>query len=106
MSKLTDSLAKTVNKIISPEIIKAVDPEHFGLCTVTGVIVTRDFDFADVYVSVWQNKEDLKEVLRENVYQIQQVLNKAIRRKKVPKIRFFTDDAGEFAEKVEKYLRS
>lgn len=106
MGRHQDGLAKVIQQLIGPLVRDVIDQEYFGIVSIPHVKVTKDFDYADVYVSVFENKEELKHVLRENVYHIQKDLNKKIQRGRVPKIRFFTDDTGEFAEWVENTVKS
>lgn len=105
MSKHQEGLAKVIQQILSPILHKLIDFEEYGLATLTHIEVTKDFDYADVSVSVFKNQDQLKYLLRGNVYKIQQELNKKIARKTVPKIRFFVDTSGEYAEKIERMFR-
>ena len=105
MGKHQDGLAKLIQQIVAPLVRDVIDQEYFGIVSVNHVKVTKDFDYADVYVSVFENKEELKHVLRDNVYHIQKALNKKIQRGRVPKIRFFADGTGEFAQWVENVVK-
>lgn len=102
--KHQEGLAKIFQQMVGGILHKMIDPEEFGLVTVPHVNITKDFDYADVYVSTLQNKDELKHFLRANVYKVQQEVNKKIQRKTVPKIRFFVDYTGEHATWVEEQL--
>ena len=95
-----------MQRLLAPSLQKVVDHEHFGLVTVTRVLVTKDFDYADVYVSAIFNSDDLRDVLRAHVWEVQQELNKKIERYRVPKIRFFVDTTGEYVQRIEQKIKA
>jgi ribosome-binding factor A len=101
MSKATESLGSLIREIVSKEIFQRISQEEYGILTVTDVLVTKDFYYADVFVSPLYFSENLKTDLRDSVYHIQQVLNKKLLRKTVPKIRFFIDEVGARLERFE-----
>ncbi len=100
MSKRSEGMAQIIGEIIAPFVYKILDPEIFGLATITHVKVSTDFSFADVYISTMKNKKELEEILRKNVYHIQKELNQKLQKKRVPKIRFKIDFTSEYVDKI------
>ena len=76
-----------------------------ALVTVTRVEVSPDLLHAAVYLSILDTApERVLEKLNKNVYHIQQILNKRLRMRPVPKIRFLIDAEEIKREKIEKSL--
>ena len=102
-----------VNELIKEELSKIIDwmiefPEGI-LVTLTRMEVSEDKLYANVYVSSLSMRGGIPEVeilkiLKKNVYVIQQALNKKLRMRPVPKIRFFIDEAEKHRERIEKLL--
>jgi len=105
MSKATEGLSKIIGIIVAQELNRIIPFEDFGISTVTKSTVCTDFNYVDIYVSSMKNKDDLRLFLRDNVYHIQQTVNKKIKRKYVPKIRFQVDTSIDFSHKLDDYLR-
>jgi ribosome-binding factor A len=76
------------------------------LVTILAVETSPDLLYSKVIVSVFPLAQD-KEVLQyleDNVFQIQQFLNKKLAMRPIPKIRFEIDRTEFEAEKIEKLL--
>lgn len=98
-----------LNMLFQEEISKILDrdieiPEG-NMLTITRVSISPDGHYADVLVSLLgKNPKETLENITKNVYAIQQILNRKMPIRPVPKIRFMLD-GGEFErEKVEKSL--
>ncbi|PCI25738.1 hypothetical protein COB57_00815 [Candidatus Peregrinibacteria bacterium] len=89
MSKHHTALAKIIQGIVSQEIFKRITPDEDFL-TITSVRITKDFDFADVFISSFQ-KQDVVELLHPHMYGIQKVLYKTLQRKIIPTLRIMQD---------------
>lgn len=78
------------------------------LVTILGVKTTEDFKQAKIIISVFPfGKSELAlEILNKNIYHIQQILNKKLRMRPVPKIFFRADATEENAGKVEILLKN
>lgn len=101
LEKLGGLLREEVSKIID----KNVDLPADHLLTVTRVAVSPDVHYADVFVSILGKDPMLvMEILRKSVYNIQQPLNKKIRRRPVPAIRFRLDEQELRRENIERSL--
>ena len=76
------------------------------LVTVTEVETSRDLRQSKVFISVFPEKET-KRVLRtleKGIYDIQQILNKRLKIKFVPKIKFFEDKKLKETQKIDEIL--
>lgn len=101
IQKLNQVLREELAKIIYREI---EFPEGL-LVTLTRAAVSSDARYATVFISFWGGSvKGVLETLEKNVYNIQQLLNKKLRMRPVPKIQFAIDDAETKRETVEKSL--
>lgn len=96
--KRVNSLLK---KHLSKIIFKFFDFED-TLVTVTGVETSKDIKHATAKISIYplENKEKVLKRLNNDIYQIQQALNKKLEMKFVPKIRFEFDQTGKKVQEV------
>jgi len=98
-----------LNNLFREELAKIIDRElefpEGVLVTITKVETSPDGHYADVLLSIFGKKErEAMENLRKNVYTIQHMLNRKMRIRPVPKIRFAVDESEEKREGVEKSL--
>jgi len=101
LEKLNILLKEEVAKIIDREI---EFPEDM-MVTITRVAVSTDAHYASVFLSVFGGSDNMVlEILRKKVYDIQQQLNKKVRMRPVPKIKFAVDEEEMRREKVEKSI--
>lgn len=100
-----------INELVRREIAKIIFKEgDFGsgaLITVMAVKTSEDILHANVIVSVFPTgkAEAVLERLRNRVFDLQQILNKTLRMRPVPKIRFVLDKTEEEGEKMEKKIK-
>jgi ribosome-binding factor A len=98
-----------LNMLMRDELGKIIDrtlefSEH-ALVTITRVNTSSDLRYATVFVSIFNtNNASVLEILEKNVYHIQQQLNKKLRMRPVPKIRFALDEEEIRRESVERSL--
>ena len=101
--KLSALLREEVARIVSRTIIF---PEG-ALVTITRAQLSSDGYYATILLSVIQAEEKLiLEILHEEIYTIQRELNRRLRMRPVPKIRFSIDKEEERREAVERSLNS
>ena len=100
IKKLNDLFRDEVARIFSKE----VDISEDALVTVVGAEVSPTLEHATIRISVFpKNKsEAVIEKIEKQIYQIQQLLNKHLVMRPVPKIRFEIDSSGDRADKIEK----
>ncbi len=103
-----------VNELIKEELSKILDrmiefPEGV-MVTLTRVEVSEDKLYANAHVSFLHTRDggvlenEILKILGKNVYAVQQALNKKLRMRPVPKIRFFIDEAEKHRERIEELL--
>ena len=101
LQRLDQVLREELSKILDREI---EFPEG-AMVTITRIGVSPDARYATAFISVIGSSEKgTLEILGKNVYPIQQIVNRRLRMRPVPKIRFVIDEDEERREGVEKKL--
>lgn len=95
--QLEKMLAHEIAQIL-PEFFSS---QRYGMLTVTGVSCAKSFDSARVRVSVLRNSHQFDEDARKVVARIQQILNKKLVMKKIPKLIFDLDKTASLIDKLE-----
>ena len=99
-----------INELIRQELGKIIlENEDFGpgvLATIMGVKTSEDVLHANVFFSVYPTKkgERVLEILDRHVFGLQQDLNKRLRMRPVPKIRFVLDKTEAEAQQLEEII--
>jgi len=106
-----------VNILIRDELANIIDREvdlpEKTFVTITRVDTSRDLRYANVFISVLgeaKEAENVKEseyvldIIEKNIYNIQQTLNRRLRMRPVPKIKFLIDREEIKREIIEKSL--
>lgn len=98
-----------LNMLLRDELGKIIDREmefpDGALVTITHIASSPDLRYATVFLSVFNgNHDNILKMLAKNVYDIQQQLNKVLRMRPVPKIRFAIDQEEIRRESVEHSL--
>ena len=98
-----------INQLLREEVTKIIDRElefaEDAMVTITRVVTSRDALHANVYFStLGTSPRDVLAVLEKNIYHIQQMVNRRLRMRPVPKIRFAPDAEEENRERVEHAL--
>lgn len=99
-----------VNSLLQKVIAEHLREQDFedlkGLVTITGVDVSPDLEYARVFFSViGQEPEEVTQILKKNIYQIQGWLNRKLTMRKVPRVTFLSDYSGEYAGHIGKLLK-
>jgi ribosome-binding factor A len=105
---MSDRINK-INKLIKQEVSKIIEKEfgpEIGFLTVTDVRTTNDLRLADVFVSVYGDDKGIKETLKKITPTVQQILNKRLKIKYVPRIIFRIDNSTDYAFEIEKTLKA
>lgn len=100
-----------LQELIHHEVASILQRDFFfpgAMVTVTRVETSSDRQHAAVYVGVFPQSERKKiaAMLRKVVYPIQQALNRRLRMRPVPKLRFVVDISEERADRIRNILRS
>ena len=94
---LRDELGKIIDRSIE-------FPED-SLVTITRIVTSPDLRYATVFLSILNaDSNRVLEILGKNVYSIQQHLNRKLRMRPVPRIRFAIDEEEVRRESVERSL--
>lgn len=100
-----ERLSELFREQIAGIIDREVEFAEGAFVTVTRVEISPDARHANVYITVLGGeRRDALAILEQNVYYIQQIINRTMRMRPVPKIRFAIDEAEERREKVEESL--
>ena len=98
-----------LNMLLRDELGKIIDREiefpEGSLVTITHVVASPDLRYATVLLSILNADLDrVLEMLDKNVYSIQQQLNRKLRMRPVPRIRFAVDEEEVRRESIERSL--
>lgn len=94
---LRDELGKIIDR--------QIEFSEGTLVTITRIVSSPDLRYAVVFLSVLNGNEDaVLKILGKDVYDIQQKLNRVLRMRPVPKIRFAIDEEELRRESVESSL--
>jgi ribosome-binding factor A len=106
---MSDRIAK-VNKLFKQEvgklILEDVDFPAGFVVTIMKVDTSADLRYADVYVSVMpkEKADEAISALEENIYAMQQKINKKLFMKPVPMIRFRLDFSGDRSDRINEII--
>lgn len=110
MARRTERISQEIKKEISLILQNEVkDPRLTAMPGVIGVRVTNDLSYADIYVSLFGDKESIRESLeaiRSASGYIRHLLSKRIKLWHVPELRFKCDDFIEEGFRINSILDS
>lgn len=99
--KVNSLLEREISKLLVRGRLEGVS----GLLTITRVEVSADLRQAKVFFSILgQNAEEVAEVLKDHVYEIQGELNRKLVMKRLPRLVFVPDHSGEYADHISKLI--
>lgn len=99
-----------VSELIRRELGKIVFKEidfHNTIVTFTRTEISKDINYADIYFLAIPDESSANVLrdLNQKVFNIQQDLNKRLRMRPVPKIRFHIDKEEREAQKIDELLK-
>jgi len=100
-----------VNKLIKQEVGKIIlteaDFPRDIILTIIKVKTSKDLRYADVFVSVLPPDKEIEiiELLKEEIYFIQQKLNQKLHMKPLPRIKFVIDRSGEDVSRIDELIK-
>lgn len=101
--------AKQIESLIKQElgelISKRFSRSGFGLVTITAVEINSHYTDAKIFMHCTENKEELVPELKRNIRFFRQGLNKRLRIKKIPQLKFILDKSPEHSEKIDEILK-
>src|SRR3989344_314269 len=107
---MTQERAKKFNELLKKELGKIVfeflDVKPGALVTITRVLTATNLFSATVFISIYPLYEAgaIMDKLNRAIYRVQQLLNKKLKVRPVPKIIFKRDKNPEEAGEIEKIL--
>lgn len=99
-----------INQLYKKEIgrilLKDVEMPDGALVTITDVDTSSNLIESKVYISCYppEKKEEVSQVLKRNIYDIQKTINKRMKIRPVPKIIFKMESSAGEADKIEGLL--
>lgn len=105
--KRTDRVGAELRRELGLLVHAAVRDHALPSVSVSDVEVTRDLDFATVWVTALQAeraKEAVK-ALNELAIEFRRTLSRSMRLRRVPELRFKYDDSVDKSERIERLLR-
>jgi|SRR3989344_449169 len=104
IAKLNDLLRDEVGKILTSEL-EGIDDV---LITVVGADTSPTLEHANIRISVFPPNQEsaILKKIKQQIYHIQQTLNKRLVMRPVPKIRFEIDQTEERASKIEELFKN
>ena len=110
MSVHTERLNAEFQRVLSETIRDCVkDPRMSSLCSVARVEITKDQKYAKVLMSVFDKDEEKRratvEVLNSAAGFIAREMNRRIRMRRIPSLKFELDHSIEYSVHVSKVLR-
>jgi len=108
MSQRILRVNKLIKKELSQILLKEIEFSKDVLATVTRVETSDNLNQAKAYISVMPEEQSKRvlQILERKVYYLQQKINKRLRMRPVPQIRFLeekeTAEAGRIEELLEK----
>lgn len=105
----TDRIGELVREIVASELERIGD-ERLEMVTITAVNVDGALETADVFYSALGAEEDgrgeeVAEALEDRRWKVQQVVNREVRARRTPQIRFRPDTVMTSALRIDQILR-
>lgn len=119
LNRIQQRINELIKQELSKIILKEIEFPQEVLVTLTRVETSSDLRNSNVYVSIIsmissENKNELVisqhknskilEILNKNIYTLQQKLNKRLRMRLIPKIKFLEEKTIDNAIKIEEIL--
>lgn len=105
---MAERRVEQVNILLRDELANIVDREidlpEKTFVTITRAITSRDLRYSGVLITVMGDEKEALDILEKNIYNIQQTLNRRLRMRPVPKIRFLIDEEEVKRETIERSL--
>jgi ribosome-binding factor A len=103
----SDRLSAELRRLIGTMVHEAVRDNALPSMSVSDVEVTRDFDFATVFVTALLPDQAVAGVkaLNELAKEFRRELSRAMSVRRVPELRFKYDDSVDRGERIEALLR-
>jgi ribosome-binding factor A len=106
MAKRIEKVDELLRKEIGGILLKDIEFPDGVLVTITRVVTSSNIIEAKVYVSVFPDNKTVNvfNILEKLIYGIQQKINRRLRMRPIPKIKFVREDRTKEAAKIEKLI--
>jgi len=106
MSKRIQRVNQLIKKEISQLLLREVEFPADTLVTVTRVETSADLKESNIWVSVIpeERQKRIPEILNKNIYILQQKLNKRLKMRPIPRIKFLEEKKTREAGRIEEIL--
>jgi ribosome-binding factor A len=103
----SDRVSAELRRQLGSLVHEAVREHALPSVSVSDVEVTRDFDFATVFVTALlaDSSKDAVKALNEMAKEFRRELSKTMRMRRVPELRFKYDDSVDRGERIDQLLR-
>ena len=103
----SDRISAELRRLLGTMVHEAVRDHALPSVSVSDVEVTRDFDFATVFVTALlpESATPAVSALNEMAKDFRRELSKVMRMRRVPELRFKYDDSVDRGERIEALLR-
>ena len=103
----TFKVADEIQKVVATVLLKDIQNPHLKFVTVSSVNVTKDLGYADIYVTSLNDKADkerIEKALNSASGVFKRQLNKSLKMRKLPDLRFHFDEVFYQAREMEDIL--
>lgn len=102
IEQINDLIREELGKIVD----KNIDMPEATMVTLTHAVTSPDKHYADVFISVMplQREKEVLDIFAERIGEIQHMLNRKLRMRPVPRIKFVTDAGEKKRERIESLL--
>jgi len=106
MSKRIQRVNQLIKKELSQLLLREVEFPADTLVTVTRVETSADLKESNIWVSVIpeERQKRIPEILNKNIYILQQKLNKRLKMRPIPRIKFLEEKKTREAGRIEEIL--
>jgi ribosome-binding factor A len=105
MIRRSEKIEMLLKEQIAAIVDKELDVPEGGMVTITRVVLSSDKRYATAFFSVLGVKaKDIQAIAESRIFELQQIINKQMRIRPVPKIRFAIDEEEIRRELVERSL--
>jgi len=103
----SDRISAELRRLLGSMVHEAVRDNALPSVSVSDVEVTRDFDFATVFVTalVPETSKEAVKALNEMAKEFRRELSKVMRMRRVPELRFKYDDSVDRGARIDELLR-
>jgi ribosome-binding factor A len=106
MTKRIQRVNQLIKKELSQILLREIEFPHEVLATITRVETSSNLIESNVWISVLPEEESerILEILNKNIYFLQQKLNKRLKMRPIPRIKFLEERKTIEAAKIEEVL--